>query len=242
MTIRVERDSLARFARDILVIIVGVLIALGFDNWATGRGERRLEREYHARLARDLRADSAMLADSRRSALMGESAARELARLIDAGDTLVSDSVIGRYFSDATRGAYLAPNNPTILELQATGNLRVLRDENLRDALLTYYARVGRFQFSLETVMRRGRDPLGELGWDIRAFDPSIEYAVDPRTSRPSVVPLVSSEDGTLLASFRAHRDARRVTHRALTYNALLRPILADWDLTLERLRTRLPR
>jgi hypothetical protein len=221
------------------VIVMGVLVALGVQNWASSRADRRLERQYLVRLDRDLRADSAMVADYQRVAVAGEAAATQLLALLRDGTHTVPDSVIARHFSDATRGAYLTPSTTTIGELESTGNLRVLRDDSFRDALFTYYAEVSRFQRSLETVMARGKDPLGELGWDIQAFDAAITYAVNLGAASESQAANVAMPGGnsTLLQRYRAHPDAERVTQRSFTYNGMLGPILDDWGRALSVLR-----
>ncbi len=155
------------FGRDIAVIILGVLIALGFDSWVAERGDRVLEAQYLSRLARDLRGDSLVLAEYRGSAEAGERGARELLALLRHRPAGAPDTLVARYFSDATRDAYVTPNSPTIAELQSTGNLRVIQEPTTRDAVLTYYTQVTSFQRVLDTVMRRGKDPLGEVGWDM---------------------------------------------------------------------------
>src|SRR5688500_13688025 len=116
------RSMVARFGRDITVIILGVLIALAFDNWTSARAERRLERNYMARLARDLRADSVMLENYLRQANVGEAGSRELLAALLADDGAIPDTLVARHFGDATRGALLSSRRPTIEELTSTGN------------------------------------------------------------------------------------------------------------------------
>ena len=230
-----------RFGRDIVVIILGVLIALAFDNWAAGRSDRRSERLYLQRLGRDLRADSVMLADYHRTAVVGESAARTLlSNLSDAAR--MPDSAVARNFSDATRGAYLSPHSPTIEELKSTGNLRVIRSDTLRDAILTYYADIAWYQRSLQTVMQRGKDPLGEVGWDIQAFDPALSYAVNlGGISRRGPERTALETNVSLGERLRQHPGALTATQRAVTYNGMLQPILEEWQLALATLRQQLP-
>ena len=240
--LRVARGVAARFGRDITVIILGVLVALAFDNWATSRSEHRLERNYLARLSRDLRADSAMLESYTRQAALGSAGGRELLRGLTDRNVIIEDSLVARHFSDATRGALLSSRRPTIAELTSTGNLRVLRDDVARDAVLAYYAEVEGLQRSIETVMRRGRDPLAEVGWDIRAFDLTLSYAVT-RNHTPAIQRALSEDpEGrqALLARFRAHPDAMRATQRAITYNGLLQPIIDQWIRELNRVRSSL--
>jgi len=196
---RTEIDVLS-FGRDIAVIIVGVLIALGFDGWVAERGDRSLEAQYFSRLARDLRRDSVAVAAYRSSAGRGEQAARQLLAMLEQSSPSAPDTLVSRLFGDATRDAYVVPNTPTIEELESTGNLRVIEDAPIRDAVLTYYAQVPGFQRVLETVMRRGKDPLGEVGWDIQGFDPAIDYAVAPGAD-VSVAPTTASDPPRSLSS-----------------------------------------
>lgn len=84
--------------------------------------------------------------------------------------------------------------------------------------------------------MRRGKDPLGELVWDIQGFDPAIEYAAargaDPVAATPA--PGVARRtDGALMRRFTNHPDAGRVTRRAITYNSMLQAVLENWERSL---------
>lgn len=242
MKVRAASDVVARFGRDITVIILGVLVALAFDNWATSRSERRLERNYLSRLSRDLRADSVMLESYTRQATLGEAGGRQLLRALADRNATIPDSLVARHFSDATRGALLSSRRPTIAELTSTGNLRVLRDDKARDAVLAYYAEVDGLQRSIETVMRRGRDPLAEVGWDIRAFDLALSYAVT-RNQRTAIERALAEDpegEQALLTRFRSHADALRATQRAITYNGLLQPIIAQWIRELSSVRASL--
>lgn len=229
-----------RFGRDIVVIILGVLIALAFDNWASVRADRRLERSYLERLERDLRADSAMLAYYHQTAVTGEAAARALLAILGTAPE-TADSTVAQDFSDATWGAYLSPNSPTIEELKSTGNLEVIRSGPLRDALLTYYAYVAWYQRSFQTIMQRGRDPLAEVGWDIQAFDSGLSRTVDPGVMAPAPGRTALATEASLWNRFRSHPDAIAAARRAVTYNGIARPMLEDLQRRLADLRQELP-
>jgi len=235
--LRGETSALS-FSRDIMVIIIGVLIALGFDSWVAERGDRSLEAQYLSRLARDLRRDSVAVAGYRSSAERGEQAAHQLLAMLEPSLRSAPDTLVSRLFGDATRDAYLVPNAPTIEELESTGNLRVIEDAAVRDGVLTYYAQIPRFQRLLETVMRRGKDPLGDLAWDIQGFDPAIGYAA-ARGAEPFVAPPAARVDGltngSLIRRFASHPDAERVTRRAITYNAMLQAVLENWERSVSR-------
>lgn len=220
--------------------MVGVLIALAFEGWAGRISERRLEQSYLSRLGRDLRADSSLLATYRENSEKGLEGGQQLLRVLENSTTVAPDSLLARYFGDATRGALISPNTPTYEELTSTGNLRVIRDARVRDALLKYYSEVGRLQRTIETVMGRGREPLAEVGWDIGAFDGALSYAItraDLGVSAQSDVE-VSPE---LATRFRRHPDAERAARRAITYQGFISPIIADWERQLAVVRQVLP-
>ena len=232
MTTTGGKRGLWSFGRDISVIILAVLIALAVDGLVAERADRTLERQYLSRLARDLRADSLALVRFREQAVSGEYAAQELLEVLEHR-SLAADTVVAAYFGDATRDAYLEPNSPTIQELQSTGNLRVIEEATMRDAILSYYAEVTRLQRMLETVMGRGKNPLGEVGWDVRAFDPAIGYAVVPAKDPTFATDEISSprvQGGQLVDRFRNHPDAERATLRAITYNKMLQSVLDLWQ------------
>jgi hypothetical protein len=111
----------------------------------------------------------------------------------------------------------------------------------LRDAILTYYAEITWFQRSLQTVMQRGKDPLGELGWDIQAFDPALAYAANLASAAPQDSTLASELLENLTSRFRNHPDAERATRRALTYNGMLQPVISEWQRALDTVRIRVP-
>lgn len=233
----------SRFGRDLVVIILGVLVAIAFDNFKSNRADRRLERQYLHRLARDLRQDSTMLVDYLKIARRGEQASAALLIYLKSGGT-AADSSIARKLSDATRGAYLTPNNAAFLELTTTGNLRLLRDDELRNGLFNYYTSVQRYQRSLETVMKRGKDPLGELGWEVHAYDDILGYAVNLGSAPARAaddLPTIEPDPVPLLARVRRQPNATVAVRRALTYNGMLQPIVGEWIQSLELVRNKLP-
>jgi hypothetical protein len=229
------------FARDIAVVILGVLIALAFNAWAESYSDRRLERTYLSRLIRDLEADSLLLQQYRANATRGEAGALFLVTVLESRN-LASDTSVARSFSDATRGNLSAVHPPTIHEKKSTVNLRVLRNVRARDALLTYYSEVDRLQRSLETVMRRGREPLAEVGWDIQAFDPSLAYAISVDRGAGTKPNLPAPQSTRAAERFRVYPGARTAATRAVTYHRFIEPIVSDWELQLRLVRSELTR
>jgi hypothetical protein len=132
-----------RAVGEFAVIVVGVLVALGVDNWNQDREDLALEREYLQRLERDIRADSTMQ----------EFLLSSLAEKADALD-LVSHLIHGtgpgpddlRQFLRALASSGMAFSwgfpvlkSLTFEDLTGTGNLGLLRDSETRDSIISYY-------------------------------------------------------------------------------------------------------
>lgn len=127
-------------ATEFLIIVVGVLAALGVDQWRSERDDRRTEAEYISRLRVDIESDIGQFSDFER---ILEAKARFLRSLLD--DTVDAD------YGDDTRGLMEAkvyssfqalPDSvsTTFDELQSTGRLALIQDLAQRDALSKYYS------------------------------------------------------------------------------------------------------
>ena len=126
---------------EIAIIVVGVLLAISLDNCNDGRIARRIEREYVTRLAEDLRTDTATFSFVDR-ALKRKTAALAFADSIVGRNAALGDTL--SLLQALVSGANFAWNQPrvrttTFEELQSTGNLRLLRDQDLRTEVVRYY-------------------------------------------------------------------------------------------------------
>jgi hypothetical protein len=126
------------------VIIVGVLIALGVDQWRSSQEDRRLEADYLVRLEADL-------TETREAVL---STIEDFAELVAHGsavahvlneDTPFPDDSLGFLASalQVSRGNYdPAVSRGAYDDLISTGNLRVLENEELRYELSSFYGSI----------------------------------------------------------------------------------------------------
>jgi hypothetical protein len=136
------RIKSTRILIDFIVIVAGVLVALALDSWAESRRNNRLEVSYLARLVGDIRDNN-----------------DELRKLIDLW-TLYATSVRTtidclpekadcepeEFLVAAVLGSLITMptiRNPTFDEIIAASRLELLRDPDVRAALLTYNRRLG---------------------------------------------------------------------------------------------------
>jgi hypothetical protein len=136
------RVKSTRILVDFIVIVAGVLVALALDSWAESRRNNRLEISYLARLVGDIRDNNdelrklidlwSLYATSVRTAIdcLPEKADCEPHEFLVA-------AVLGSLITMPTI------QNPTFDEIIAASRLELLRDAQVRAALLTYNRRLG---------------------------------------------------------------------------------------------------
>ena len=137
---------------EVVLIVVGILIAVKIGDWNTARAEARLEQEYIQRLIVDLERDVELFTE-----MASQSELR--VDLIQLLKDAISDDAVAL----ANRGAFLAilthapairparAGSDTFEELRSTGHLRLLKDTQLKTLLIEYY------QYNEN---RRNNDPL----------------------------------------------------------------------------------
>jgi len=130
---------------ELVIVVAGVLIALGADQWVRGRADLTLERRYLNDLVVDLRSDTAQLsaaialAESR--AALGHAVLRAA-----AGDTVLTAAQLVVSLERQFYFAYPAYSRTTITDLMSTGNLRLIRDRTVKRQLSEYYQTIARLE------------------------------------------------------------------------------------------------
>lgn len=147
---RLKQHAWFAVAVDLLVVIVGILLALQLDAWAERRHERNLERVYLQRLAEDLEIERGRMEAAKGFANRRIEAARLLGRLLtDPKLATREPDRVPWALETATWRSYPQINAFVYRELQSTGRLVLLRSETLRRSLAEHYtalqhdARVG---------------------------------------------------------------------------------------------------
>ncbi len=124
---------------EIILVVIGILIALQINNWNEQRKEDKLEAEYYCRLLDDAQQDMEQvnqfikLSEDRLAA--SNQAVRllqkEKAKKVDVSKQL-GLSILAIY-SDFT------PNNSAFEDLKSGANLNIIKDKNIIKAINNYY-------------------------------------------------------------------------------------------------------
>lgn len=196
-----SRGTLPRLLTEGLTIIAGVLIALAADRAMTRVDEHSLEREYLTGLVADLRS----LADAARQAA-SEAEQREGATrvVLTAARGRVPAGSSGVDLARALALAGFVTKQPFVREtwddIVGTGRLYVLRDEDLRRRISSFYRHVDQVQIFNDDWVRQASD----YGKAVRRIlDPEVGEAVVleliyGQAAPPSITPTLSQVLGRL--------------------------------------------
>ncbi len=135
---------------EIIVVILGILIAFQIDRWAEDRRDREQEYDYLVRLKEDLQIE----VQSMDQAI--QYAKSRIAAVLLLEEVIANPSIVTRQpkavpvaIETATWRSFPQINAFVYTELQSTGNLALIRSESLRRDLanhyssIRHYARVG---------------------------------------------------------------------------------------------------
>ncbi|WP_411896076.1 DUF6090 family protein [Winogradskyella sp. A2] len=131
---------------EIILVVIGILIALQINNWNNNRIDSKREANYILNIERDLYnqieaidiqiAFESKIADYTKSALAPY---RET-------NNLIMDSTLAKAIGTInSRRTFLNPN-PTYTELISSGNIELIKNESLKTELINYYQETERIE------------------------------------------------------------------------------------------------
>jgi hypothetical protein len=144
----IEGGDIGRYLRyalgEILLVVVGILIALQIDSWNDDRLDRQQEREYLASMLDDLSVDARRIDEAVAGNTVLLAGLDDLLELLRAPvDSLVDDIELQRsVFLHALVRTYWYLradfSELTMAQLKSSGGLLLITDRSVRDAMLTY--------------------------------------------------------------------------------------------------------
>ena len=125
---------------EIILVVLGILIALQINNWNEERKERKLEQDYYCRLLEDLQQDQQFLnklVDDNEIRIRGSN---ELLHVLQQNAPSRIE-VIGKTRNAIAKTTFtFKPNQVAYEDLKSGGNLNVLKDIALKAKLINYYS------------------------------------------------------------------------------------------------------
>ncbi|QIG54625.1 hypothetical protein G6N82_11075 [Altererythrobacter sp. BO-6] len=157
-----RQDWLAVFV-ELVVVVAGILIALGFDQWAEERADRQRERQYLARLHDDLEIELSGVIAAEGWAAARLDAVEKLDSLIKTPERARNDpAMVPWAIETSTWRSFPAVSAFVYRELQDTGQMRLITSFELRRQLADHYGQIA-------NDARVGEDRLAEERFDAGA-------------------------------------------------------------------------
>lgn len=212
-----------RIVGEFFLIVFGVLAALMVDTWIEARNDDSLRLEYEARLLDDLKADRDALKHRVKFFTAVRIFGMDTLDRIHSGEPVGQDALLAAYY--ASEIFNFTPIENTYIDLQSTGNIRLLRDIDLRLALAAYHNKssiLGTTGSQDYRAVVRGIIP-----WRIQKAIRKDCPTTDPSDSVPTgfpecTIPHVGSDEATrIFAALAAHSGiAEIITYRVSEVDA----------------------
>ncbi|MEL6772968.1 MAG: hypothetical protein AAFP18_18055 [Bacteroidota bacterium] len=132
------RPKLRWFAAEYLIVVLGVLTAVGLNAWWQGRTDRAQEQVYLRQLDADL--DESLRVFAREDSIQEAVSTPALLTVLGSwgsGTPLPADSIV-HHSRRIFTGRAVQPTTGTAEALVATGDLTLIRNDSLRNAITAY--------------------------------------------------------------------------------------------------------
>ena len=127
---------------EIVLVVIGILIALQINTWNEEKKNNRLEADYYCRLLEDVQQDKEQIGALVRSAELRLKASNQAVRLLmeDAPRKVE----VGQQIALAIKAIYadFKPNNSAFEDLKSGANISIIDDKDIIKALNTYFNNV----------------------------------------------------------------------------------------------------
>lgn len=123
---------------DFIIVVFGVFIGLQVANWNEGRSNDQLAVSYYERLSADIHATISDLTEQEKAAMKGMVKIDAFTRLLNEPNSSDSELVTATHemFSQGMNMTGYDTTRATFDDLASTGNLELLADSALRNALI----------------------------------------------------------------------------------------------------------
>jgi len=127
---------------EILLIVIGILLALSFNTWQNNSKNRAIEKDYISDLIIDISQDTAYFNTRRIGNIQKKADALNQAKSYLHGNFKITDTLL--FLNTVGYGArysrvIASSNSSTYTELVSTGNLRIIENKEIRKEIINYY-------------------------------------------------------------------------------------------------------
>ncbi|MDT0540204.1 DUF6090 family protein [Croceitalea sp. P059] len=176
---------------EIILVVIGILIALSINNLSNNIKDRNLEKQYISSLINDLQDDSIVISEIK---MVSNEQVKRKNKLIEyfEGKEFTNDS-IAHFFSSQWEITYeFNPITITIDELKSTGRIGLIQNSNTRKQIIKTYNTYENFTNNFQSYYERGREELRQIALKIpRVFDDRL--TINSKT--PDIIDALNNDE-----------------------------------------------
>jgi len=142
---------------EIVLVVIGILIALSINNWHQERQNIKLEKRYIEDLVNDLKQDSVILQEFHSEAKLTAIAKDSIYKVLNDPNYQL-DSLPGYFRRQWVGYRIFSPSTSTIEELKSSSHLAVIRNDIIRKQIVNIYYKYDLFLQDEELYLRANRE------------------------------------------------------------------------------------
>ena len=133
---------------EIILVVIGILIALSINNWNENRKNRISESEYYCKLLADFELDRQNIAELYKESQHKIETSKKL--LLDLNNKNRDKSFLVNNYLQALRTNAFSPSKVAMTDLVSSGKLNLLVNDSLKNSLVRYYGELDNLLYQLE--------------------------------------------------------------------------------------------
>lgn len=131
---------------EIILVVIGILIALQINNWNESRKEKEIENRYITNMLSDLKDQNASIDIQMESEKEFFKAAGQIIKSYQNNNTLVLDNTFYRLATQITARKTFVITDPTYTDLISSGNINIFQNVDIKNRLIKYYQELERIE------------------------------------------------------------------------------------------------
>lgn len=131
---------------EILLVVIGILIALQINNWNENKKETETEKIYIANIIRDLNVQLKSIEDHIKREEEFFEISQDILENYYENNSLTLDSVFFDKGSRLIIRVTFSINDPTFTDLVSSGNIKLIKDSAKKDQIIQYYQSLERVE------------------------------------------------------------------------------------------------
>jgi len=133
---------------EIILVVIGILIALGINNWNEERKNKLIESEYYCKLLADFELDRQNIAKLYKESEHKIETSKRL--LLELNNKDKDKSFLVNNYLQALRTNAFVPSKVAMSDLVSSGRLNLLTNDSLKNNLVRYYGELDKLLYQLE--------------------------------------------------------------------------------------------